>query len=106
MSEPLTLQWIQEQVRQGHFLYTLHADEERRNDGLSPDDVRAALLTGRVIEEYPEDPRGSSCLVHGRVGGRDVHIVCGRNRSGWLVLITVYLPGPPKWRTPTERNRT
>lgn len=106
MSETLTLEWIREQVRQGHFLYTFHADEERRNEGLSPDDVRTALLTGQVVEEYPEDPRGPSCLVYGNTGGRDIHLVCGRNRLGWLVLIAVYLPGPPKWRTPTERNRT
>jgi hypothetical protein len=37
--------------------------------------------------------------------GRFVHVVCGRNRSGHLFLITVYVPGMPKWKDPYTRNR-
>ena len=34
--------------------------------------------------------------------GKPVHIVCGK-RDDWLVIITVYIPTPPKFKTPYER---
>lgn len=96
MPRSLELAWIQERVRKNEYLYTFHADEERRNEGLSIAEVEEALLNGRILEDYPNDPRGPSCLVYGHAGVRPVHVVCGRNRWGWLVLITVYIPMMPK----------
>ncbi len=47
-----------ERVRKNEYLYTFHADEERRNEGLSIAEVEEALLNGRILEDYPNDPRG------------------------------------------------
>lgn len=105
MPKSLQLSWIKERVKKNEYLYTLHADEERRNEGLSIAQVEQALLNGRILEDYPHDPRGPSCLVYGNASGRPIHVVCGRNRSGWLVLITVYIPTMPKWKSPTERSQ-
>ncbi|WP_231967983.1 DUF4258 domain-containing protein [Thermanaeromonas toyohensis] len=34
------------------------------------------------MEEYPEDPRGASCLVLGRTpDGKPLHVVCGFDRT-------------------------
>ena len=101
---PVRLEWIQQRVRSEEYLFTKHADEERRNDNLSIGDVENALLNGQVLEDYPEDPRGASCLVNGSSSSKPIHVVCGRNRSGWLVIITVYIPTSPKWKSPTERG--
>jgi hypothetical protein len=98
------LEWIQQRVRSEEYLFTKHGDEERRSDNLSTKDVEEALLNGEVLEDYPEDPRGPSCLVYGRSSGEAIHIVCGRNKSGWLVIITVYVPTAPKWKNPIERG--
>jgi hypothetical protein len=35
----------------------------------------AVVLEGEGIEDYPDDPRGHSCLMLGTAGGRSVHIV-------------------------------
>ena len=102
-TEPPILRWIQERVACNEYLYTSHADQERRNDRLSIQDVEHVILQGSILEEYPDDPRGPSCLIHGSTGGTPVHVVRGRNRSSWLVLITVYIPTAPKWKSPTER---
>ncbi len=95
---------MRERVQRSEYLLSLHADEERRNDGLGLADIERTLLAGRVLEDYPDDPRGASCLVYGESGSGPVHVVCGANRSGWLVVITVYRPSAPKWKTPTERG--
>lgn len=100
----ITIDWIRERIRHKEYLITLHADQERRSDGFDLRDVEEALLTGLVIEDYPEDRRGHSCLVYGRARSRDLHVVCGSNSSEWLVLITVYVPRPPKWVSSTERR--
>jgi hypothetical protein len=100
----MDIEWIRNRVAANEYIITLHADQERRNDRLDIGEVEAALQNGDIIEDYPDDPRGRSCLVHGPAAQRDVHVVCGRNTSGWLVIITVYLPRPPKWITPRQRR--
>ena len=105
MAESLRLDWIQDRVRGNQYLYSLHADEERRDEGISTADVEQAILNGQILEDYPNDPRGPSCLVYGPAGNdRPLHVVCGRNSVGWLVMITVYIPTLPKWKDPTERS--
>ncbi|MGH7480317.1 MAG: DUF4258 domain-containing protein [Candidatus Methylomirabilales bacterium] len=104
MTDSLTKEWIRQRVATNQYLLTLHADEERRSEGLEITDLETVLQTGVILEEYPNDPRGASCLVYGESEGIPVHVVCGRNRSGWLVIITVYSPEPPKWESPTRRR--
>jgi len=104
MEDPLTGAWIRERVRTRQYLISKHAEDERRNDGLSLSDIEQVLLNGAIVEHYSNTGRGSSCLVCGKIGERPVHVVCGQNRYSWLVIITVYIPAMPKWKTPTERN--
>ncbi|MBI4680343.1 MAG: DUF4258 domain-containing protein [Nitrospirae bacterium] len=62
------------------------------------------MLGGRILEQYEDSGRGESCLVAGFTeAGKPIHIVCGR-RGDWLVIITVYIPRPPKFKTPYERG--
>jgi hypothetical protein len=35
--------------------------------------------------------------------GKPIHAVCGR-QGDWLVIVTVYIPAPPKLITPFERG--
>ena len=101
----MDMDWIRDRILRSEYLITLHADQERRNDNLEIADMEQAILDGTVIEEYPGDPRGPSFLICGQGAGQTVHVVCGRNRSNWLVIITVYVPRPPKWVSPTQRRR-
>jgi hypothetical protein len=66
--------------------------------------VAIAIANGEIIEDYPKDPRGHSCLVLGYIEpSKPVHAVCGMDPSGTLIIITVYFPEPPKWIS--ERTR-
>jgi len=97
---------IKQKVRDEHYEISLHAEKERYAEDISILDLENALLNGEIIEDYPEDPRGKSCLVLGYSDGRAIHIVCGFTSLQWLRVITVYLPKPPKWITDkTRRNR-
>jgi hypothetical protein len=103
MSRELTIEFIRQSVLLGQYEISLHGDEERLEDGLTVQELEEALGSGEVLENYPEDPRGHSCLVLGFSSGQPVHFVCGRTRQGRLILITVYRPHMPKWKD--ERNR-
>jgi hypothetical protein len=82
----------------------MHGDQERQNDDLTVAEVEEVLLAGRIIERYDDTGRGESCLVAGFTGmGKPVHVVCGM-REDWAVIITVYIPRPPKFKSVLERG--
>ena len=60
-------------------------------------EVRAVIEGGEIVEDYPEDVRGHSCLMLGRgSGNRPVHVVCSP-KEDYLAVITAYLPDPDEW---------
>ena len=73
---------------------------------ISGQEVRAVIFHGVVIEDYPEDVRGHSCLMLGRGDwDRPIHVVCAP-KPDYLAIVTAYLPNPeqwePDWRTRRE----
>jgi hypothetical protein len=60
-------------------------------------EVRRVIAEGEVIEDYPKDARGHSCLLLG-FGDRErpIHVVCAP-REDYLAIITAYLPDPNEW---------
>ena len=65
---------------------------------ITPDEVRRVLSDGELVEDYPEDRRGHSCLLSGRgEDGRAVHVVCAP-KDEFLAVITAYLPSPEAWQ--------
>ena len=60
-------------------------------------EVRRVITEGEVIEDYPKDARGHSCLLLG-FGDleRPIHVVCAP-REDYLAIITAYLPDAHEW---------
>jgi hypothetical protein len=56
--------------------------------------VEDVILTGEIREQYSGTGRGESCLVVGFSGETPIHAVCSW-RGDQVVLITVYILGPP-----------
>lgn len=88
---------LKEKIADSQYEISLHAEKERYAEDISILDLENALINGELIEDYPNDPRGSSCLILGYSSDRAIHIVCGFTSTGWLRIITVYLPKLPKW---------
>lgn len=102
----ITSDFIRREIEKQTYEISIHADEERVAEGLTITQVEDALSNCTIIESYPDDPRGESCLAAGFVSPRmPLHAVCGRNSLGHLIFVTVYLPAMPKWRDPYTRNR-
>jgi len=64
---------------------------------ISVQEVRRVVLRGEIIEDYPEDARGHSCLMSGTGdAGRKIHVVCSP-RDEYLAIITAYVPEADEW---------
>jgi Domain of unknown function (DUF4258) len=96
--------WIHSRIREGQYYFSRHGDQERQNDNLTLEEIEEALLTGRILERYEDTGRGESCLVVGFTeSGKPLHMVCGEIEDR-IVIITVYIPTPPKFKNPYERG--
>lgn len=102
----MIIAWIKSKIIEGEYEFSAHADEERQADKLMIGEIEDALLEGEILEDYPDDPRGESCLVlgYGEVGV-PIHVVCGRTKQETLRIITVYIPSAPKWVDERTRRR-
>jgi hypothetical protein len=80
------------------ILFLPHAIKQmsRPDRMITADEIRDTVFFGEVIEEYPEDQRGESCLVLHTKQNRVVHVVCSP-KSEYLAIITAYLPAPDQW---------
>ena len=98
------IKWIQGKVTNCQYYLTKHGEQERQNDSITISEIEEALINGLILEQYEDDLRGESCLVAGFThAGKPIHIVCGKFEDD-LVIITVYIPTPPKFKTPYERG--
>ena len=102
----IKLDFISTEIKKQSYEISIHADDERIADVITIFQLEFALSNCKIIEQYPDDPRGESCLAIGFTPEKlPVHLVCGKNPSGHLILITVYIPTMPKWRDPYTRNQ-
>ena len=94
---------IRRLLRRGRFSLSRHAIEEAFADGLDVADIRRALRTGEVIEEYPERQR---CLMFGwSRHAVPVHAVCDFTERDHLTVWTVYVPDEEEWLEYRVRKR-
>lgn len=53
-------------------------------------------MSGEIIEEYPDDKYGPSCLLYGQTSAdRPLHVLCSVPPR--VRIITVYEPDPDEW---------
>lgn len=104
----MNIEKIQAFAAQGKYTLTKHAEREREKDRILIWELETALTTCRLVEDYPEDPRGASALVLGFCGAKPIHVVCAlKTDPDDILLITVYNPAarPEKWAENYSKRR-
>jgi hypothetical protein len=97
---------IKKSVRLNNYRFTVHALERCIERSISPENAREAILSGEIIEEYPEDKYGYSCLILGTAENKQIlHVQCSVNP---IWIITAYNPtlNPEKWDKDFKKRRT
>jgi len=87
------------------ILFLPHAVQQmsRPDRMITTREVEDTIYNGEVIETYPDESRGRSCLVLRKSDNRCVHVVCAP-RLEYLAIITAYIPDTAQW-TNGFRNR-
>ena len=101
----MDVKWVKTLVRQRRYKTSHHAEVEREAETITIDAIKAAILNGELLEDYPDDPRGHSCLVLGTAeDGRPLHVVLTiLTQIAEVLIITIYVPTLPKWLDPRTR---
>lgn len=93
----LRIERLKELCAAGQTIWTEHTMKRIMERRISRADVKACIMSGEIIEQYPDDYPYPSCLVFGcSVEGRALHVVAGEG-DGSLWIITAYWPDPLKW---------
>ncbi len=98
MSE--TFKRVLDLIKKGEVKISNHGYDELAEDGLLVKEVIATVKSGKIVEDYPEYPKGPCVLVLQRDReGNPMHVVWGipKNASSPAVLVTAYKPDPLIW---------
>lgn len=95
---------IQNKVHNGNWVVSSHADQEAADEDIDVAHIRDAILADEILEQYADTGRGPACLVLGFVERKPIHVVCGW-RGESVVIVTVYIPKPPRFVDPWTRGR-
>lgn len=80
--------------------------ERMAERGILRDEVKAILVRGEPIEDYPEDYPLPSALFMGRPGNRALHVVAAYDPgSGMVYIITAYEPGLDRFEPDLKTRR-
>ncbi len=95
----IEIQSIIKSIKPKRFRISDHTDEEAYNDQILLSEALETILSGEILEQYPDDRPYPSCLIFSRLkGGDSIHTVWAFNREAISnVLITTYRPDPRRW---------
>jgi len=89
---------IRNKIAHGQFEFSQHAVDQSIVRHISVQELREAIAVSEVIEEYPDDKYGPSCLVFGvTLTRRPIHIQCSYPSRPLVKIITLYEPDPQRW---------
>lgn len=93
------LESLKQAFKDGNYQYTAHAVQRTTVRQISRPEIEHAVAHAEVIEDYPDDKYGPSCLLYGDTEqGRPLHIQVS---YPIVKIITAYEPDPNEW----ENNR-
>ena len=89
---------IGQKFSDGLVEFTQHATDRSILRRISLNEIRQAIASGEVIEDYPDDKYGPSCLISGYIlERRPLHVQCSYPTRPMVKVITVYQPDPTLW---------
>ena len=100
------IQELREKVAAGVFEFSQHATDQSILRHISVQELREVIAVGEVIEDYPNDKYGPSCLILEVTGGsRPIHVQCSYPSRPLTKIITLYEPDPAVWIDYKQRRK-
>ena len=87
---------IKVKIKAEEYRFSDHAVKRMIKRSIDRAEVEDTVLSGEVIEEYPDDKYSPSCLIYGRTKtGRHLHVQLSLPPE--VVIITAYEPDKAEW---------
>ncbi len=97
---------LRAKVAAGQFEFSKHAVDQTLIRRISVTEIREAFANGEIIEDYPQDKYGPSCLIFGMTAAaRPLHVQCSHPSRPLVKIITAYDPDPALWIDFRTRRR-
>ena len=98
---------IRARIAARQYLLSKHAADQMIRREITASEIEQAVRgRSEVIENYPSDKYGPSCLVLGYTDSeRPLHVQCTYPESGPVKIVTVYEPDPSRWTDMRIRRR-
>ena len=89
---------LRRKIANGLIEFSQHAVDQSIIRHISVQEIREAFANSRIVEDYPDDKYGPSCLVLGfTLKGRPLHILCSHPSRPLVKIVTLYEPDPDQW---------
>lgn len=89
---------IRRKIERGQYEFAKHAVDQSIIRKVTLAQMRQAVMNAEIIEDYPDDKYGPSCLLFGRTQrNRPLHIQCTYPSRPLIKIITLYEPDPDEW---------
>jgi len=89
---------IREKIAKRDYEYSQHAVDQSILRHISIKELQEVIAIGEIIEDYPDDKYGPSCLIFGFTKSqRPLHIHCSYLTRPLVKIITVYEPESENW---------
>ncbi|MDY6910686.1 MAG: DUF4258 domain-containing protein [Thermodesulfobacteriota bacterium] len=94
-----TIEEIRAKFARRQYEFSKHAVDQSIIRDIGVTDVEDAISgQSEIIEDYPDDKYGPSCLILGFTkAGRPLHIQCSYPTRSLVKIITLYEPDPDLW---------
>ncbi|MBI4580245.1 MAG: DUF4258 domain-containing protein [Planctomycetes bacterium] len=93
------LDGIREKILRRQYEFSKHAVDQSILRQISVAELEQAMSNrSEVIEDYPDDKYGPSCLILGfTTTGRPLHLQCSYPSRPLIKIVTLYEPDPALW---------
>ena len=87
---------IRVKISRGEYRFSDHAVKGMIKRSIDRIEIEEVVLSGEMIEEYPDDKYSPSCLIYGRTkSSRHLHVQLSIPPT--VVIITAYEPHESEW---------
>ncbi|HEV7299357.1 MAG TPA: DUF4258 domain-containing protein [Tepidisphaeraceae bacterium] len=92
------IQEIRAKIAVDLFELSRHAVDQSLKRGITIAEMLEAIAIAELIEDYPQDKYGPTCLILGYTQAkRPLRILCSYPTRPLIKIITVYEPDPQQW---------
>jgi hypothetical protein len=92
----LDMNAVREVMAARNYLFTEHGSDRAVERDITCREVEETVASGEIIEDYPDDKYGPSCLIMGVTSsGRVLHVHISYPPT--VKIITVYEPSSDEW---------